>query len=258
MHKRKNPKPTSRKRPPKGPKSAGTYWIFGVHAVSAALMNPDRRIDRLLVTKQAASSLPDAPQADVVRRETVERKTIDNALSPDVVHQGVAASVHPLPALSVGDLEIGDDALVVVLDQVQDPRNIGAVLRSAAAFGVTAVVVPDRGSPESGGTLAKAAAGTLESVPIVRETNLVRALTSLKDAGFWCIGLEGAGQSAISEIDMSGKTAVVLGGEGRGLRRLTRENCDVLARIPMASGVESLNLSNAAAIALYEARRKPR
>jgi len=258
MHKRKNPKLPSRKRPPKRTKSVGTYWIFGVHAVSAAMMNPDRRIDRLLVTEQAVPSLPEAPKADVVRRETVERKTIDSALPPDVVHQGVAACVHPLPALSVGDLEIADDALVVVLDQAQDPRNIGAVLRSAAAFSVAAVVVPDRGSPESGGALAKAAAGTLEKVPILRETNLVRALTSLKDMGFWCIGLDGAGQTAISEIDMSGKTALVLGGEGRGLRRLTRENCDVLARIPMASGVESLNLSNAAAIALYEARRKSR
>jgi len=255
MHKRKNPKTPPRKRPSKRPKSAGTYWIFGIHAVNAALTNPDRRIDRLLVTEQAAPSLPATPDADVVRRETVERKTIDTALPGDVVHQGVAACVHPLPALSLGDLQFDNDALVVVLDQVQDPRNTGAVLRSAAAFGVTAVVVPDRGSPESSGVLAKAAAGALETVPILRETNLVRALGGLKDAGFWCIGLDGAGQTAISEIDMNGKTALVLGGEGRGLRRLTRENCDILARIPMVAGVESLNLSNAAAIALYEARR---
>lgn len=256
MHKRKNPKSSSRNRQARRQKSTGTYWIFGVHAVSAAMMNPDRRIDRLLVTEQATPSLPATPAADVVRRETVERKTIDAVLPDNVVHQGIAACVHPLPPLSLTDLHFDDDALVVVLDQVQDPRNTGAVLRSAAAFGVTAVVVPDRGSPESGGALAKAAAGTMETVPVVRETNLVRALTGLKDVGFWCIGLDGTGQSSIAEINMAGKTALVLGGEGRGLRRLTRDTCDVLARIPMADGVESLNLSNAAAIALYEARRK--
>jgi 23S rRNA (guanosine2251-2'-O)-methyltransferase len=175
------------------------------------------------------------------------------------VHQGIAAQLDALEEPDIEDIvratEGLESARVVVLDQVTDPHNVGAIIRSAAAFGTAAVVMPERNSPPSTGTLAKAASGAIEHVPLVRVVNLARALDRLKQAGFWCVGLDAGATTALHAADLSGKVAVVLGAEGEGLRRLTREHCDLMVRIPISRGMESLNVSNAAAIALYELAR---
>ena len=247
--------------------SGKSAWIYGRHAVLAALANPEREISRILATpgqaEEVAAALrkPGMP-ADRPTPETMDRREIDAVLPRDAVHQGLAVQVFALQQLAVEDIcdrtADAKNALVIVLDQATDPHNIGAVLRSAAAFGAQAVIVQDRNAPETTGTLAKAASGALESVPLVVATNLSRALAQLKESEFWCIGLDGAGETYINDADLSGRIALVLGAEGSGLRRLVGENCDLLVRIPIQPAMESLNLSNAAAVALYEvARRRP-
>jgi len=180
-------------------------------------------------------------------------------LPPGAVHQGVALETAPLGGADLGAITdiAPDNALVVLLDQASDPRNIGAVMRSAAAFGAAAMILPDRHTPEATGVLAKAASGALERLPLVRVTNIARTLAQLKDADFWCIGLDGDADSPLNTAARPGRVALVIGSEGRGLRRLTAEKCDALAAIPMRAEAGSLNLSAAAAIALYELRRTP-
>jgi 23S rRNA (guanosine2251-2'-O)-methyltransferase len=175
----------------------------------------------------------------------------------------MALAAEPLPAGDIDDLldalpAGGAPHVVVLLDQVTDPHNVGAVLRSAAAFAARGVVMPDHGAPPITGALAKAASGALEAVPLLRVTNLARTLDRLKEAGFWCIGLTESGDKALDEIDVGERIALVLGAEGSGLRRLTRERCDLLARLPTRGTPASLNVSNAAAIALYELTRRRR
>ena len=235
------------------PRGDGRQWLFGLHTVRAALANPARVRHRLVATPEARAALGDLAAA----AEVVPRATID-ALVPGAVHQGAAVLVDPLEDLDVETLAAAapDGAIAVVLDQVSDPQNVGAVLRSAAAFGACAVVVPERRSPEATAALAKAASGALEHVPIVRAVNLARALEALKAAGFWCVGLDAEAAQGLPAVDLTGKVALVLGAEGAGLRRLTREHCDILARIAIGGPVASLNVSNAAAVALYEATRQ--
>lgn len=234
-----------------------SFWIYGTHAVIAALANPDRRFRRLVATAEAAKGL--TGQRLPLPPETVERVEIDRLLLPGSVHQGVAALVEPLTALAIEDVgrlgSMRESCVVVVLDQVTDPHNVGAILRSAAAFGALAVVVPDRHAPEETGALAKAASGALERMPLVRVTNVVRALDELKAAGFWAAGLAADAPKTLAEAKLTGRVILVLGAEGEGLRRLTREHCDHLVRLPMTGEMESLNVSNAAAVALYEMRR---
>ena len=236
-------------------------WLYGLHAVAAALANPRRKPRRLLVTAEAAETLAEAIAATphAVEAETVGRREIEAELPEDAVHQGAALLTAPLPAAELAAIpQVPADGappprrrVVVVLDQVSDPHNIGAILRSAAAFGALAVVVPDRGSPEETAALAKAASGALETVPLVRVTNLARALATLKTAGFWCVGLDGGAECTLAEQDLPDALALVLGAEGAGLRRLTLESCDFTARLPIRPAMESLNVSNAAAVALY-------
>jgi 23S rRNA (guanosine2251-2'-O)-methyltransferase len=235
--------------------------------VLAALGNPERRCRRLLVTAEAGHALAGRLERLLalrpgLGRETPSRGEIERLL-PGAVHQGLALEVEPLaePTLeTVLDRGArGNDAVLVVLDQVTDPHNVGAVLRSAAAFGALAVVTTERHAPAATAALAKAASGALETTPLLRVTNLARALEEIKEAGFWCAGLAQDAAGSLAEARLEGRIALVLGAEGGGLRRLTRAHCDVLLRIPMAtSAAASLNVSNAAAIALYELYRARR
>lgn len=244
---------------------APALWLYGTHAVLAALANPARRCRRLLLTRDSRRSLGDRIEAACAGRgkkmravptEIVARADIDARLPADVVHQGIALQTEPLPAEKPAWLtstSVPEDAVVVVLDRVSDPRNLGAVLRAAAAFGARGVIVPDRHAPTASCAVAKAASGALEEVPLLRVANVSRTLETLKERGFWCVGLDGAAEQSLAAATLSGRLALVLGAEGAGLRRLTRARCDLLVRIPLRGRtVDSLNLSTAAAVALYE------
>jgi 23S rRNA (guanosine2251-2'-O)-methyltransferase len=236
-------------------------WLYGLHAVSAALANPARRCRRLVATVQAIESLHQSLGDDLGRDgdktgnlpvTTASRGEVGALLTDGAVHQGVAMEVSALPATALDTVSHPDaTSRLVVLDRVNDPQNLGAVLRVAAAFEASAVIVPDRHAPGESGALAKAASGTLEIVPLVRVPNLAQALERLKQDGYWCIGMDGTATETIAQSRPAGATALVLGAEGAGLRRLTRERCDALARLPISDKVESLNLATAAAVALY-------
>jgi len=232
-------------------------WLAGIHAVTAALENPKRNVLRILVTADAARTHDRMLKTRApIGAEIVSKTDIDRNLPAGTVHQGIAAQVDPLPSVHIDDLialaQDREDAVLVILDQVTDPHNVGAILRSAAAFGALGVIVPDRHAPEETTALAKSASGALERMPLVRVTNLARALDDLKKGGFWICGLAADGSVSLAEAKLSGKIAIALGAEGDGLRRLTRETCDHLVRLPMTGNMESLNVSNAAAVALYE------
>ncbi|MQX38530.1 23S rRNA (guanosine(2251)-2'-O)-methyltransferase RlmB [Roseospira navarrensis] len=257
----------ARRGPPGGPRKGGGAGpsatapprLYGRHAVLAALRNPARPLRRLWVTSDAADTVAEAAAARALSVDVLTRPDLETLLPPGAVHQGLALEVGPLPAPAIQDLpapDPGDSAVVVVLDQVSDPHNVGAILRSAAAFGAVAVVTQDRHAPPETGALAKAASGALERVPLIRVPNLARALEDLRDRGYWSVGLEARAPATVAGAGLHGGLALVLGAEGSGLRRLTRERCDHLARLPMVAGAaESLNVSNACAVALYELRR---
>jgi len=236
-------------------------WLYGRHAVEAALGNPARRCQRLIALRETAAEAETLlrgarakpPRAGV---EVIERRALEKILPQGAVHQGLALAAEPLPAADLESIAAaaatpGTPQIVVVLDQVTDPHNVGAILRSAAAFGALAVIVPEHGAPSVSGALAKAASGALEDVPLLRVANLSRALEKLKQAGFWSLGLDEQAEQTIAALDLPERVALVLGAEGSGLRRLTREHCDFLARLPTRSAMASLNVSNAAAVALY-------
>jgi len=232
----------------------GTYLIFGRHATLAALGNPERSAIRLLVAGKADADITKAAANKKLRIETLDPKALMRLLPPGSVAQGLALEVEPLREKHIEDLKpkAGRKNLVLVLDQVTDPHNVGAIFRSAAAFGVRAIITQDRHAPEEGGVLAKAASGALDIIPWCRVTNLGRALGELFEMGYWRIGLEGTSDKPLSQVDAGDNIALVLGAEGKGLRRMTAEHCDFLAKIPIPGEMESLNVSNAAAIALYQ------
>ncbi|MDP6872750.1 MAG: 23S rRNA (guanosine(2251)-2'-O)-methyltransferase RlmB [Alphaproteobacteria bacterium] len=227
------------------------YWIYGQHAVAAACGNPARQILRLLCTDEAA--LPERAAQLELKPEIVDRRGLEELLPIESVHQGTAALVIPLANSNLEELlpEEERNGVVLVLDQISDPRNIGAILRSAAAFGAAGVIMQDRHAPPETGALAKAASGALETVPLVRVNNLSRALEQLAGMGFWRHGLAMGEGPPLHEISLTGRVALVLGAEGEGLRPLTQRNCDSLVHLPMAAGMESLNVSATAAIALF-------
>lgn len=228
-------------------------WIYGIHAVAAALGNPRREVRRLLATESGAARLLEQGAKLPAEVETAEPKTLDRLLGESAVHQGVAVLVEPLDSLPLTML--GDARLVVVLDQVTDPHNVGAILRSAVAFGADALITTGRHAPTETGVLAKAASGALEWITHVEVPNLARALETLGELGFTRIGLDSAGEGSLEAAMTGERIALVLGAEGKGLRRLSRETCDRVARLDMPGIIKSLNVSNAAALALYVARR---
>ena len=253
-------------RPPRrggghAPRNAdGGTWLYGLHPVIAALANPARRLRRLLLTEEAEAAITaQVPQPWRIAAERVERARFAGMFPEDAVHQGAALLVEPLPELDLDTVLDQTEGPVLVLDQVTDPRNVGAILRSAAAFGAAALVMQDRHAPPETGSLARAASGALELVPVVRVVNLARALDELKEAHCWVVGLAADAPVTLAQVQrgLSGRRcALVLGAEGEGMRRLTREHCDELARLPIASRMDSLNVSAAAAVALYELVRE--
>jgi 23S rRNA (guanosine2251-2'-O)-methyltransferase len=252
------------KKEPRTQDDSNALRLFGVHAVAAAWRNPKRRITRALFTapgrKQMEDALNRASVAKIQRpkEEIVEAYTIDKMLPRGAVHQGIMIEVEELAEMPLDDI-LKDSAgagFVVVLDQVTDPHNVGAVLRTACAFGAKAVLMTDRHAAAATGTLAKSASGGLDNIALIRITNLAQTLADLQKAEYWCIGLAEEGKQNLHEIKMPSRVALVLGAEGEGLRRLTRESCDEIARLPTGGAVGSLNVSNAAAVAIYEVSRQ--
>ncbi|MGO4511836.1 23S rRNA (guanosine(2251)-2'-O)-methyltransferase RlmB [Bradyrhizobium sp. 2TAF36] len=229
--------------------SDGPVILYGWHTVTMALANPQRQIRKLTLTENAAKRLADENIATRVTPEIVRPQEIDRLLSPDAVHQGLLAAADALPSPDIETLD--QEGMVLVLDQITDPHNVGAILRSAAAFAVKAIVTTARHSPEATGVLAKAASGALELVPMVIVQNLARALTALNERGFQTVGLDSEGSEDLSNVTLREPLALVLGAEGKGLRQLTRETCSVVARLDMPGEIKSLNVSNAAVLSLY-------
>ncbi len=227
----------------------GPAILYGWHTVAAALANPQRRIRKLLLTENAARRLAEDNIDTRVPPEIVRPSQIDARLGPDAVHQGLLAEADPLPAPGLDALP--RRGIVLVLDQITDPHNVGAIMRSAAAFAVNAIVTTARHSPEATGVLAKSASGALELVPLVTVQNLARALTELNEAGFLTVGLDSEGTGNLGALELRQPLALVLGAEGKGLRQLTRQTCSVVARLDLPGEIKSLNVSNAAVLALY-------
>jgi 23S rRNA (guanosine2251-2'-O)-methyltransferase len=223
--------------------------LYGWHTVTAALTNPNRRIRRLLATENALRRLADEGIDVSISPEVMRPDALAARLTADAVHQGLIAEADPLPSPAIEDLAA--TGLVLVLDQITDPHNVGAILRTAAAFAVAAVITTARHSPEATGVLAKSASGALELVPIVIVQNLARALAGLKARGFLTVGLDSEAPDDLAAVALQQPLALVLGAEGKGLRQLTGATCDRLARLDLPGAIKSLNVSNAAALALY-------
>ena len=226
------------------------FW--GKHAVAAALDNPDRRVLKAWATREAAGFMQFPKDVPVTLADVAD---LGRLVPGDAPHQGVVIEVEPLEDEWLGDIlgDADEKSVLLVLDQVTDPHNVGAILRSAAAFGAVGIVTQDRHSPPESGVVAKAASGALERVRWARVVNLARALEEIAEAGFWRIGLTGEADTDLHEALGPPRVAMVLGAEGAGMRQNTREHCDALARLPISDAVESLNVSNAAAVALYAA-----
>jgi 23S rRNA (guanosine2251-2'-O)-methyltransferase len=255
--KRQWPRKGEHRRPPQGaparPLANGEVVLYGWHTVTAALQNPARRVRKLYATENAARRLAEDGIAPTVDPEVVRPDVIARRLSPDAVHNGLLAEADPLPSPELEELP--GDGMVLVLDQITDPHNVGAILRTAAAFAVAAVVTTARHSPEATGVLAKSASGALEYVPIVSVQNLARALETLRDRGWLLVGLDSTGDTDLADAGLRAPLALVLGAEGKGLRQLTRATCDQVARLDLPGHIKSLNVSNAAALALYVASK---
>jgi 23S rRNA (guanosine2251-2'-O)-methyltransferase len=230
--------------------------LFGLHAVEAALANPKRIVARVLATENAAHRLGPLIAKRGLTPEAATPKELDRLLGPDAVHQGVALEAEPLPPVALDDVDPG--GILLVLDQVTDPQNVGAALRSAAAFDASGLVMTERHSPPLHGVLAKAASGALDLVPVILVKNLAQSLAELGERGFLRVGLAEEGAEALETASLTRPLALVLGAEGKGLRQLSREHCDLICRISTQSALASLNVSNAAAVALHWASRNAR
>ncbi|SFK75527.1 23S rRNA (guanosine(2251)-2'-O)-methyltransferase RlmB [Methylocapsa palsarum] len=235
---------------------AGLAVLFGFHAVREVLRRNRREIFDLYATPAAAERLGPEIAARALKPKLVEAETLSRRLGANAVHQGVMIEVRPLPDLDISEIA-SNSGLILVLDQITDPHNVGAILRTAAAFAVDALVTTDRHAPEMTGVLAKAASGGLEHVSIVSVVNLARTLKKLGEMGYCRIGLDSSGPVALTEAQIARPVALVLGGEGKGIRRLTRENCDLVVRLDMPGAIKSLNVSNACAVALAMLQTRP-
>lgn len=240
--------------PPHRPGEIDEAILYGAHPVIEALRNPRRRFRKLLATENALKRLSEEIGELPIEPEMVRPSQIDRLLTPDAVHQGLYLVCDPLPSPDLGSLP--DDAIVLALDQITDPHNVGAILRSAAAFAVAAVIVTIRHSPAATGVLAKSASGALEHVPLVAVKNLGDALDKLGERGFLRLGFDSEGDISLDEVPLRRPLVLVMGAEGKGLRQRSRELCDHLARLDMPGAIKSLNVSNATAIALYAATRR--
>jgi 23S rRNA (guanosine2251-2'-O)-methyltransferase len=238
----------------------GAVWLYGTHAVAAALANPARRLRRLVITEEADAALAlELPKPWPIQPEIATRDRIEQLLGArggsGIVHQGVALLTDQLAAPALLDA-LKRPGPILVLDQISDPRNIGALLRTAQAFGAAMVIAQERNAPEETGALAKVASGALELIPLLRIVNISRALIVLKASNVWVVGLDGTSPNRLNGTAFAGRrVALVLGNEGEGMRRLTRETCDEIAALSMPGGMESLNVSAAGAVALYELTR---
>ena len=257
---RKGPRPNFPRG--KGPKTyrprtpterPDVLWIYGLHPALAALANPRRKILRIVATPNALIRLAEAGAVLPLTAEETGPRQLDHILGGEAVHQGIALEVAPLAPMEIGKL--AKARLVLVLDQITDPHNVGAIMRSALAFGADAVITTRRHAPAETGTLAKAASGALDRLAVVEVQNLARALEELREIGFTRIGLDSEAENPIEGAMSGDRIALVLGAEGKGLRRLTRDTCDVVARLSMPGPLASLNVSNAAVLALYLAHR---
>lgn len=266
-HRRRNDRDQGRRAGERGPAhAAGTAhrkrleesageWLWGWHAVVAALENPARAPAKRIVATEARARELASHLSGQRQIEVLESHAIGALVPPGAVHQGLALRIPPIEPVALEDLAACGQGFMLMLDQVTDPQNIGAIFRSAAAFGAAGVILQDRHAPALAGALAKAAAGAIDKIPHARETNLSRALERLDKLGWRAVGLDGEATSELAEALDGRPTVLVMGSEGEGLRRLVREHCDVLAHLPMPGGFESLNVSAAAAVALYEASR---
>lgn len=227
-------------------------YIYGSHAVRAAVDNPKRHIKNLYLTENAAHELAETLAKRNIQAQISKPQQLASLLPPDAVHQGMVLETEPLPEPDLAGLA-ASGKLLVLLDQVSDPRNVGAILRAAAVFGAGGIILPRRNSPPPSGSLAKTASGALEVVPLLAIANLARALETLHKAGYMSVGLDERGDTLIGDVPKDRPLAVVMGAEGSGLRRLTRETCDMLARLPVAddAGFATLNVATATAVTLY-------
>ena len=240
-----------------GRASTGQVRLWGRHPVEAALKNPQRSHRKLWATREGIESLDGELPSDFPV-EYADVQDLARLVAKDAPHQGLVLECAALEDVHLDEAIAGSDGPLVVLDQVTDPHNVGAILRSAAAFGAAALVTQDRHAPPESGVLAKSASGALEIVPWVRVVNLARAMEEMADAGFWRIGLDGSADSELAPALPKGRVALVLGAEGEGMRHNIAGHCDALARLPIGNAIESLNVSNAAAIALYAVATRPK
>lgn len=230
--------------------NSGNYFMYGKHACLAALSNPKRTIQRIYITDENVAFLPKNRAAQV---EILNSREISKLLPNEAIHQGFAFLVTELKNNNLESENFSENATLAILDQVTDPHNLGAILRTAAAFGISGIIIPNDNSPPESAIVAKTACGALELLPIYRVTNISSSINLLKKANFWVIGFDGDTNEIIKRKHFEGRSCIVLGAEGKGMRRLTRENCDVVVKIPIDAKMESLNVSNAASIAFYEA-----
>lgn len=239
--------------------------LFGFHAVAEAWLNPKRHIHALFITESAMYGFEETMKqatAKGLKRpdpQIIDKQVLDSATPPGAVHQGIAVSAQNLEGLDIRDIMVqtfdDDRTVLIMLDQVTDPHNVGAILRSASVFGASGLIMQDKHAPDLGGTLAKTACGAVEHVPVIYETNLTRCLETLQKEGYFAVGLDERGEKEMEELPDYKKLVLVMGAEGDGIRRLVREQCDILARLPVSGAIPCLNVSNAAAVALYTVRK---